>query len=247
MPVFKIINMKIFNARVLFPVLIFSAILFEGSYISGGSISSETGFIGEDKPKVTADLLNGSPAFYKTYEDFARGTGQKWTYVSMNASPTFNNQIAKISILFKDEAGKHVKVTPEDFWGWRSVDGKLYRNGDFVNGKITKFPFSVNYVTPDFIVYNPESINNLNVQVSPHEWYSEDLKSAISGENVYFKNHDKVTYDKIGKLNLAISKSVRTMATGKEWKKARYEAYQNSADIVCFYMETGFNKGNYTK
>lgn len=239
--------MNVLNARSFFVFVILTGLIFDTSYISGGAISLEARVSGKDPMKVTADILNGAPAFYKTYEDFANGTGQKWTYVDMNTSPTFNNQIAKITIVFKDEAGKRVKVTPEDFWGWRSTDGKLYRNGDFVNGKITKFPFSVDYVTPDFINYNPAFINNLNVQVSPGDWFSEDLKSPISGENVYFRNHDKITYDKIGKLNSAISKSVRTMATGKEWQKAKYEAYQKSPDIICFYMLTGFNKGNYTK
>lgn len=239
--------MKIFNARVLSAAFIFAALLFKASHISGGGMSSATKFTGDDKPKATAEVLNGSPAFYKTYEDFANGKGQKWTYVEMIASPTFNNQIAKITIVFKDEAGKRVKVAPEDFWGWRSTNGKLYRNGDFVSGKITKFPFSVDYVTDDFVAYKPEVITNINVQVTPDEWYSEDLKNPIAGEDVYFKKHDKATYSRIRKLILEISKNVRVMATGKEWNKATYDAYKESPDITCFYMGTGYNKGIYTK
>ena len=197
--------------------------------------------------QISSGMLNGKPSFYKTYDDFANGTGKNWTFFTLDASMTFNNQISKVNIIFKDEAGKRLKITPEEFWGWRSANGELYRNGDFVSGKITKYPFMIDYATKDYILYHPATIPTFNVSVTPSDWFSADMKSSVLSGAIYFKTHDKATFMRIGKLENDTKKAMRPLYTGKEWKEALKEAYHNSSDIICFWLSTGFNKGNYTK
>jgi hypothetical protein len=189
-----------------------------------------------------AKLLNGDDAFYQDYNDFLKG-GRKWKYLTENAILTFG-KISIFNIVFKTDQGKRQKLDFTDFWGWRE-DGKVYRNGDFVQGKITKIPFGVSQVTSDYIMYHP--YNPQNVSIQPDEWFSDDLTSPIMPLDVYFKRHSKETYNRIEAFG---NTCFATLGQGRKKNilspSALNECLRGAPDMLLIYTSDNV-RGNSSK
>ena len=105
---------KVFGSIAICSVVLISFSLFGAAKIEKASSYQEL----KPNANITDAIMNGKPAFFKTYQDFINGSGQAWSYSDYHIKLS-KGKFAAYNIVFKDEKGKTVEVSTADFWGWR--------------------------------------------------------------------------------------------------------------------------------
>ena len=143
-----------------------------------------------DSEKITLEMLNCKMGVYKTYNDFVNNqpSFQDYTYFGVGFS-VLGNSMKLYDIVFQDKAKKKVSVEPKDFWGFKSQFGKLFRTGNFVNGKVSKICFLVKYSAKDLVVYEP--LDPVGLEITPSAWCSASLSDEVLPADEFFKTHPK--------------------------------------------------------
>lgn len=190
--------------------------------------------------EITAEMMNGKPAFFKTYEDFINQTGKPWTFLSDNVKYA-NNHIVKYELIFKDESGKKVNISSEDFWGYRDGKGFTYRNSDFTFEIVKRIPFRIVSIATDFINYQPKDIGTHSV--NPDSWFSQSITSPIETQEDFYKNHSYESYKRIKRAevqcdkDLAVKGRYTNMKDYEKYVMRHAECYLKSPDLLCIWTE----------
>jgi hypothetical protein len=241
-------------------IIVYMAILLSFSVYGAAKINrTEKKVLYEESKtnvQITSALMNGKPAFFKTYGDFINGKGKAWTYLNDELSHA-NKKISGYDVVFRDENGKKVKISTTDFWGWRGEDGYVYRMGDFSFEGISKIPFRIEHIASDHIYYSPKMVSFYTVE--PFQWYSENLGTPIIGTDDYFKNHNEESSERIRKAKRECEKEIPEKKSYGSNVKGYMEHNQEvtdcrlkSADLVCVWSATSMNNmrtaefGNYS-